>query len=357
MRATCGQRVQAMFGAPNQVAAQIGFGVVTGGAFESGEVGSYRQPQLIGYRHQVIGRDEGKVDESLHGRRCACFAPPRSPQPRRGKGVRPAASASQRAYGGLMADVLHHRYLPFTADQLGEHFARVHGPGDGDGDRDRHLGYYQASVEEARKYDELIRSGGKPTRAQTRLGRQMEKDERFWLATALMSLYHADGGSGRGELFARLLERAGLRRPPGFPRWEDALAGALDLFFEVNLPSPARYRAWLRDHLGERAPIPYLKKQAEAPGARLEGATKADAMLLAPSTGVAVIFEAKVLSDISTHVTFDLARNQLARSIDVMLEGNSALAAPLSLRKPERTLPGAVDTRAHAARARRRRDQ
>ena len=232
-----------------------------------------------------------------------------------------------------MADVLHHTYLPFTADQLREHFAPVLGPGE----RDRHLRYYLASVEEARKYDELIRRGDRPTPAQTRLGRQMEKDERFWLATALMSLYHADGGSGRGQLFARLLERAGLRPPPGFPRWEDALAGALDLFFEVNLPSPARYRAWLRDHLGERAPIPYLKKQAEAPGARLEGATRADAMLLAPATGVAVIFEAKVLSDISTHVTFDLARNQLARNIDVMLEANPTLAAPLNLRKPERT--------------------
>ena len=232
-----------------------------------------------------------------------------------------------------MADVLHHTYLPFTADQLRERFAPVPGPGE----RDRHLRYYQASVEEARKYDELIRRGDKPTRAQTRLGRQMEKDERFWLAAALMSLYHADGGSGRGELFARLLERAGLWPPPGFPRWEDALAGALDLFFEVNLPSPGRYRAWLRDHLGERAPIPYLKKQAEARGARLEGATRADAMLLAAATGVSVIFEAKVLSDISTHVTFDLARNQLARSIDVMLEVNPALAAPLSLRKPERT--------------------
>ena len=141
----------------------------------------------------------------------------------------------------------------------------------------------------------------------------MEKDERFWLATALMSLYHADDGSGRGERFARLLERAGLRPPPGFPSWEDALAGALDLFFEVNLPSPARYRAWLRDHLGERVPIPYLKKRAEAPGARLEGTTRTDAMLLA-ANGVAVIFEAKVLSDISSHVTFDLARNQLARN-------------------------------------------
>ena len=70
----------------------------------------------------------------------------------------------------------------------------------------------------------------------------MEKDERFWVAAALMSLYHAGGGAGRAGLFARLLERAGLRPPPGFPRWEDALAGDLDLFFEVNLPSPGRYR-------------------------------------------------------------------------------------------------------------------
>ena len=232
-----------------------------------------------------------------------------------------------------MADVLHHTYLPFTADQLREHFAPVLSPGE----RDRHLRYYRASVEEARKYDELIRRGDRPTPAQTRMGRQMEKDERFWLATALMSLYHADGGSSRAELFARLLKRAGLRPPQSFPRWEDALAGALDLFFEVNLPSPGRYRAWLRDHLGERTPIPYLKKQAEVAGARLEGQTRADAMLLAAATGVAVIFEAKVLSDISTHVTFDLARNQLARSIDVMLEANPALAAPLSLRNPQRT--------------------
>ena len=156
-------------------------------------------------------------------------------------------------------------------NQLREHFAPVLGHGE----RDRHLRYYLASVDEARKYDELIRRGDKPTPAQTRLGRQMEKDERFWLATALMSLYHADGGFGRGELFARLLERARLRLPPGFPRWEDALAGVLDLFFEVNLPSPGRYRAWLRAHLGERAPIPYLKEQAEARGARLEGATRA----------------------------------------------------------------------------------
>src|SRR5438045_9774960 len=43
---------------------------------------------------------------------------------------------------------------------------------------------------------------------------------------------------------------------------------------------------------------------------------KADAILLAPPSGVAVIFEAKVLSSVSTRVAFNLARNLLARSID-----------------------------------------
>jgi hypothetical protein len=233
----------------------------------------------------------------------------------------------------VSSDVLDQTYLPFTADQLRQHFAPVAGPGE----RDRHLQYYLASIEQARKYEESIRRGIRPTRAQTRLGRQMEKDERFWVVTALMSLYHAGDGSGRERPFVRVLERAGLRPPPGFPRWEDALAGGLDLFYEVNLPSPDGYRAWLRDHLYQRTPIPYLKEQAEALGARLEGTTKTDAMLLAPSSGVAVVFEAKVLSDISTHVTFDLARNQLARSIDVMLEDNPTLPAPLRCRKPERT--------------------
>ncbi len=43
-----------------------------------------------------------------------------------------------------------------------------------------------------------------------------------------------------------------------------------------------------------------------------------------------------MLSHVSTHVTFDVARNQLARTIDVMLEA-PVLRPPLSSRKPERT--------------------
>jgi hypothetical protein len=102
-----------------------------------------------------------------------------NPVRRQGRGNRehPAVSAPRRAYGGRMADVLHHTYLPFTADQLREHFAPVLGPGE----RDRHLRYYLASVEEAGKYDELIRGGDRPTPAQTRLG-QADGERRTVLA-------------------------------------------------------------------------------------------------------------------------------------------------------------------------------
>ncbi len=39
-----GHRVQAALGAPGQEAAQVGFGVLTGGARETGQIGSHRQP-------------------------------------------------------------------------------------------------------------------------------------------------------------------------------------------------------------------------------------------------------------------------------------------------------------------------
>lgn len=222
-------------------------------------------------------------------------------------------------------------YLPFTAEQLNEHFIGILGTAD---DR-RRLKHYEDSIKRARAYENLLNAGMKPTPQQTRLGRQIEKDERFWVAAALMTLYHA-ADSPQGELFGSLLERGRLQPPPGFPRWTDALSGQLDLFFEVSLPSPRRYNTWLRRHLDERVPIPYLRKQADAPGIRLEGATHADAVLHARQTGVAVIFEAKVLSDVSTHVTFDVARNQLARTIDVMLEPPGH-RFPLSERNPEQT--------------------
>src|SRR5439155_22645099 len=49
------------------------------------------------------------------------------------------------------------------------------------------------------------------------------------------------------------------------------------------------------------------------------------------------LFEAKVLSDISGRIEFDVLRNQLARNIDVMLEQNARLQDPLRRRRPERS--------------------
>jgi len=242
-----------------------------------------------------------------------------------------------------MSDLLHPVYLPCTAEQLKKHFISVPDGealvGGTDGD-DRQLRYYRASISHWIDYKEIIDAGQSPEPAQVRLGRQMEKDERFWVATALMALYYAADGAQRAGAFGGLLELAGLRPPPGYGRWADALTDPVDLFLEVNLPSPRLYRRWLRANLNERVPIPYLKERAAEPRSRLEGQTRADAMLIARDSGAAIIFEAKVLSDISTSVTFDIARNQLARTIDVMLEDNQDrpdLDQRLRSRKPELT--------------------
>ncbi len=51
-----------------------------------------------------------------------------------------------------------------------------------------------------------------------------------------------------------------------------------------------------------------------------------------------MLFESKVLSDISKQVTFDITRNQLARCIDIMLEDNNDLHKALGKRGPENSL-------------------
>ncbi len=231
----------------------------------------------------------------------------------------------------MAGQVLHPKYLPFTSEMLLEHFAPVTGKAPDD----RYLHYFQDSL--LRLADHLaLAEKGEPTHPQIRIGRQLEKDERFWTVTALMSLYHRPQGEGaQARAFADLLQLAHLRPPDDFADWASALGGNLKLYFEVNLPSPPGYGKWLASHLEERVLIPYVREAADK-ATRLEGTTKADAMLLAPDTGVAVIFEAKVLSDVSTNVTFDVARNQLARSIDVMLEPGSGVS-PLGERRPERT--------------------
>lgn len=226
---------------------------------------------------------------------------------------------------------MHPVYLPFTTTELEAHFAPVAAAANG-----RHLTYFEDSLRRWAEHQDRTAAGTLATPSETRLARQMEKDERFWIVSALMTLFHRPADeAARASAFADLFSRAQLQPPADFGNWESALTGRLHLFFEVNLPSPKSYQQWLRSHLDERVLVPYVREAAAA-GGRLEGATKADAVLLAEATGVAVVFEAKVLSDVSKDITFDVARNQLARLVDVMLEP-AGPRAPLSARKPELT--------------------
>ena len=144
----------------------------------------------------------------------------------------------------------------------------------------------------------------------------MQKDERFWIVTALMSIFHS-----RQRLpFAAALLRRCLGDVPhmdGLSNWEQALAPEqeLGLFFEVSLPTPPEYRQELAQHLEERVLVRHVMQAARKAAQdehALEGATKVDAMLIAPETGFAVLFEAKVLADASCGIGFDVLRNQVS---------------------------------------------
>jgi hypothetical protein len=80
-----------------------------------------------------------------------------------------------------MSEVFHETYLPFTEAQLREHFAPV---GADKTSAERHLDYYRKSVQAAKDWASRPPSGTPAERAQAkRRGLQMQKDERFWIAS------------------------------------------------------------------------------------------------------------------------------------------------------------------------------
>jgi hypothetical protein len=175
----------------------------------------------------------------------------------------------------------------------------------------------------------------------------MEKDERFWVVSALMALYQKEN---RIKHLTSALECALGQTPPidGFTSWDLALGDSpddLELFFEVNLPVPTEYKEYAVEHLDQHLDhrmlaIPFLLRAAINSARRrktLEGTTKVDAVLVSKTTGFAVFFEAKVLSDVSTDTSYDVLRNQIARNIDVMLDTSDVFEDSLASRDPNRT--------------------
>jgi hypothetical protein len=226
-------------------------------------------------------------------------------------------------------------YLPFSADHLEKHFAPVESHV---GDRSKYTKYYRDSAERSKSYAAQAPRGTTAEIAKAKVwALQMQKDERFWIAATLMKIYHAPN---RDALISDLLTRCLGSIPPfdGCATWIEALGTNPVLYFEVSLPSPPAYKSWLADNLKEHSLIPHTLNAALASGkTALEGKTVADAMLVAPDTGFAVVFEAKVLSDASGHVVHDGTRNQVARNIDVLMEKNTKLHHTLNDRDPRRS--------------------
>jgi len=234
-----------------------------------------------------------------------------------------------------MKEVLDDTYLPFTEEQLMTHFAKVTYRGECVRN-ERHLSYYKKSIQLYHRYlTDNPDMKGKPLTEMKRPC-QIEKDERFWVASCMMTMFYDER---RLQMLQKLFTEAFGGNPPlaGLDSWRECLEGDLALFFETFLPSPPSYKAWLRQNLNEQQLIPHVLSSAY--GKRnLEGPTHIDALLINPSNGFAVFVEAKVLSDISYQVTYDAARNQMARILDVILEENTHLCEPLCRRDPKRTL-------------------
>lgn len=228
---------------------------------------------------------------------------------------------------------MHKTYLPFPEDTFREHF--VQSPKDLS-NIEKHISKFKVSIENYGRYEasnELIED--------IRKIRQIEKDETFWTASSLMTIFHSPN---RDVEIQKLLTLAFGEVPPldNFSSWDNCLKGQLHLFFEPNLPSPKVYLEWLKNNAVVQNFIPYiLEKTRNKKGdyrSDLEGPTNVDALLLNSSNGFAIIIEAKVLSDISYQVSYDSMRNQIIRNLDVMLGDNKDLVDPLNKRIADNSL-------------------
>jgi hypothetical protein len=183
-------------------------------------------------------------------------------------------------------------------------------------------------TESAKRYHEFLNANNLSVRQdQARGPCQIEKDERFWIATALMKLIKAEA-SNRVAVLAALLSQAFGPRPPfvAFDDWQSCLTGDQQLTLEASLPSPPSYCSWLRESGSGQHFIPYVERARKRnTEGKLEGATSVDAVIVNVDNGFALLLEAKVLSAISLDVSFDAFRNQIARSLDGMLEDGQEL--------------------------------
>ncbi len=239
-----------------------------------------------------------------------------------------------------MSNKMQEKYLPFKEDVLIKHFVLV---GKNTKANRNHLNYYKKSIIKYESYKKNKKSiFGKPL-CETSRPCQIQKDERFWTVNTLMNIYH---NKNRVNDLCMLFEKAFGKKVPisiEIDSWEECLnSDNLKLYFEVDLPSPPSYKnnlcsLYKEDKIQKHQIIPFIIASAHDKKI-LEGSTQVDALILNPDNGFNILIEAKVLSDISIGVTYDVVRNQIARNIDVMLEKNERLCNPLKKRDPYKSL-------------------
>lgn len=228
---------------------------------------------------------------------------------------------------------LEETYLPFTVEEFKEHFVEI------GNNREKHIKYYINSINNYKEFNPLTT----PKDQWSKL-RQIEKDERFWTASSLMTFFH--NNTNRYNQLKEILINAFGENPPldNINSWDECLNENLKLYFEPNIPSSKEYLEWLKINVENRNFIPYILEKAKNKNnveyrTDLEGPTNVDALLINSKNGFSVFIEAKVLSDISYQVSYDSMRNQIIRNIDVMLsDKNENLNEPLNKREPEKSL-------------------
>ncbi len=230
---------------------------------------------------------------------------------------------------------MHNELLPFSEQDLGKYFDRsvvsekeLQNNAEAiNKNRDAQLAYFQKSIDNYKDYcKEPVKYSDKITKM-----RQAEKDERFFTARAFVGMFESPN---KLELVKQMLEHAFGIYPPegiGFKTWDDALIEGeseeekVTLILEKQISSPKIYREYLSKNIKNRHLVPYIferakKKDSSEFRENLEGATHVDAYIFNPKTKFRVFIEAKYLSDISYDVSYDMARNQIARNIDCMLD-------------------------------------
>ena len=148
---------------------------------------------------------------------------------------------------------------------------------------------------------------------------QIQKDERFWVAACMMHFFFLKGDE-RHERVHPTTPALLWKQPLGTRRIPLVRHG--DNVSVVTFTSTLRSTSLLAQLSGDSLPkhvdrrhiIPYVRNSARGPDGvirkDLEGPTQST-LLLNVSNGFSILFEDKVLSDISYQISFDTMRDQM----------------------------------------------